>query len=194
MMRSLHGLQILIVEDEYLVAADIARYLSGLGAKILGPAPNVDKAFQHTDDADAAVLDVYIQGDAVFPVADRLVERGIPIVFFSGYARDVIPQRLSHICSLAKPASQNMIIDALFPGEGPREEQDDADDVVSLLPKLRLAARLLLSDEHAADRLVERALRQALIEVNDRRDDCPTEEWLNGLLERAAKSSADLLH
>lgn len=193
-MRSLNGLRILVVEDEHLVAEDIARYLSGLGAKILGPAPSIDKAFQHTDDADAAVLDVYIQGDAVFPIADRLVQRGIPIVFFSGYEQSVIPHRLRHVSRLAKPVSWDTLVEALFPEESRRAEQDDADDVVSLLPKLRLAARLLLSDEHAADRLVERTLRQALLEVNERPDDCSTEDWLNGLLEKAAQSSADLLH
>jgi hypothetical protein len=62
------------------------------------------------------------------------------------------------------------------------------------LPKLRLAARLLLSDEGAADRLVEKVLEQAIRSMNDGAEANSTEEWLNGLLRRAARLGPGLLN
>jgi CheY-like chemotaxis protein len=193
-MQTLSGMRILIVEDEFFIAKDIARYFVKLGATILGPAPNLEKAFQYAESADAAILDIDLQGVAVFPVADRLLERAVPFVFFSGCENKMVPSRLRHISNLAKPTSRHRILAALFPDATSQPAEVDPDDVVSLLPKLRLAARLLLSDERAADRLVERTLRDAIQTVGDRPDDWTVEDWLNGLLREAAKDAADLLH
>ncbi|MER9439770.1 hypothetical protein [Mesorhizobium sp. M0618] len=77
-MRDVRGLHILIVEDEWFVAADLARFFRSMGAIILGPAPSVKQAWEHTYAAEAAILDVNLNGQRVFPIADELVRRGIP--------------------------------------------------------------------------------------------------------------------
>jgi DNA-binding LytR/AlgR family response regulator len=186
--------KILIVEDEFLVADDIARYFAGLGARILGPVGTVAEAQVLAEEADAAVLDIDLNGASVFPVADRLSERGVPFVFFSAYDRNVIPSRLDHIASLVKPTDRRKIIAALFPDKNSNESLDDPLDVLALLPKLRLAARLMLPDAGAADRLVEMTLELAISESDDRPAGMSTERWLNSILKRVASSSAGLLH
>ncbi|TPM29989.1 response regulator [Mesorhizobium sp. B2-3-4] len=193
-MQRLAEAKILIVEDEFLVADDIARYFAGLGARILGPVGTVAEAQVLAEEADAAVLDIDLNGASVFPVADRLSERGVPFVFFSAYDRNVIPSRLDHIASLVKPTDRRKIIAALFPDTNSNESVDDPLDVLALLPKLRLAARLMLPDAGAADRLVEMTLELAISESDDRPAGMSTERWLNSILKRVASSSAGLLH
>lgn len=186
--------KILIVEDEFLVADDIARYFAGLGASILGPVSTVAEARSLVERADAAVLDIDLHGASVFPIADRLSERGIPFVFFSAYDRNVIPSRLDHVANLMKPADRRKIIAALFPDKDPQRRLEDPLDVITLLPKLRLAARLMLPDARAADRLIEMTLELAIRDVADRPVGISTEQWLNSILKRVASNSAGLLH
>src|SRR3712207_8803154 len=70
----LTGRRILVVEDEYFIADDIARALTGLGAEIVGPAPDVESAAALLSQrpVDWAVLDINLQGEMVYPVAEAL--------------------------------------------------------------------------------------------------------------------------
>ncbi|MER8482112.1 response regulator [Mesorhizobium sp. M1322] len=198
-MRDLRGVHILIVEDDWVLAGDLARYFGNMGAVVLGPAATVEHASMHTEVAEAAILDVNLNGRRVFPIADELMRRGVPFVFFSGDEDIVIPERLRHASSLRKSSDSDAIFDALFPPErlglagGPRVNLSD--NVFSLLPKLRLAARLLLGDVGASDRLVERTLERAIGEIDRRRAGVSTEDWLNGIMRNIAKSGGpSLLH
>jgi DNA-binding response OmpR family regulator len=73
--------QILVVEDEYLIAADLMITLEEAGFAVVGPAGSIEDALQllERDDIepDAAVLDINLRGKRVFPVADALSTRGI---------------------------------------------------------------------------------------------------------------------
>lgn len=84
---SLEGLNVLAVEDESLVAMFLEDLLIDFGCRVVGPAARVQDALQLLDDNEvhAAVLDVNVAGEEVFPVADRLALRGIPFVFATGY-------------------------------------------------------------------------------------------------------------
>ena len=79
--------RILIVEDEMLVAMLIEDVLGDLGHDVVGPAMRLDTALAAADgeDFDFAILDINLAGKQSFPVADRLVARGIPFMFASGY-------------------------------------------------------------------------------------------------------------
>ncbi|PAQ00480.1 MAG: response regulator [Mesorhizobium sp.] len=198
-VRDLQGLHILIVEDDWLLAGDLARYFGNMGAVVLGPAATVEQASTHTDTAEAAILDVNLNGRRVFPIADELMRRGVPFVFFSGDEDIVIPERLRHASNLRKSSDSYAIFDALFPPErsalAGRPPVNLSDNVFSLLPKLRLAARLLLGDVGASDRLVERTLESAIGEIDRRRVGVSTEDWLNGIMRSVARSSGtSLLH
>jgi two-component SAPR family response regulator len=83
----LKGLRVVVVEDETLVAILLEDMLTELGCEVVGTAHRVSKALDlvQRSTLDAAVLDVNIAGDEVYPVAQALAERNIPFVFATGY-------------------------------------------------------------------------------------------------------------
>ncbi|MGA7323073.1 MAG: response regulator [Rhodomicrobium sp.] len=83
----LQGLRVLIVEDETLVAMLLEEYLSELGCEVAASVRRVGKGLESLEHRkiDAAVLDVNVAGESVYPVAEALERRGIPFVFASGY-------------------------------------------------------------------------------------------------------------
>jgi CheY-like chemotaxis protein len=181
MMQSVSGSRVLIVEDEYLIASDLASYFENMGAIVVGPVPTVAAAKIRIDEADAAVLDINLGSDRVFRLADELKKRGIPFVFYTGHNDIAIPPRFRGIPRLLKPANRSLVFHALFPQI--TAEDIDNDDVASVLPKLRLAARLMMGDAEAADRLVASTLERAIHEVKAGNPHGRTEAWLGSMLE-----------
>ena len=97
---------------------------------------------------------------------------------------------------LRKSSTGPDVADALFPNEGsPTPPTPVVGEVVSLLPKLRLTARLLLGDVHAADLLVGRTLEQAIVSIDDMPAYAATADWLNDIMRKIARSQGTaLLH
>src|SRR3954470_19867533 len=93
----LTGKRVLIVEDEYLLAEDLRRYLAGQGIAVIGPMPSVAQALSAID-ADGelhfALLDIKLRDNQlVYPVAERLISRKIPFAFATGFDRSALPDR-----------------------------------------------------------------------------------------------------
>ena len=109
---ALGGMRVLVVEDEGLIAMDLAATLRRAGCTVVGPARRVAHALRHVaDDApDVAILDVNLAGEPVFPVADALAERGVPFTFLSGYGRNMLPERLRDRPLLGKPYSAGPLL------------------------------------------------------------------------------------
>lgn len=107
-MTQLHGLRVLVVEDEMLIAAEMEATLEDLGCRVVGPFGRVSQALDALDGAqvDAAVLDVNVRGEMIFPVAARLKAQGVPMVFCTGYA-DLpdFPEPLREQARLSKPCT-----------------------------------------------------------------------------------------
>ena len=101
---------LLIVEDEYLVASDLAFWFEDLGAKVIGPAESVARALdlvaENGASIDAAILDINLHGVFVFSVADALAERGVPFIFATGYDGSIIPNAYAKIPRFEKPISK----------------------------------------------------------------------------------------
>lgn len=116
------GRRILIVEDEYLLADEARRQLLKLGAIVVGPTARVDQALEliQDEEVDAAILDVHLDGEMVFPVAERLEELQIPYIFATGYDPSVIPERFAGFVLCKKPIEIERIARALF-GPRPRD-------------------------------------------------------------------------
>ena len=85
----LSGRRILVVEDEYLIAIEMERWLQEAGAEVAGPVSDTERALAliETEALDAAVLDVHLNGEPAYVVADRLTERGVPYLFATGEFR-----------------------------------------------------------------------------------------------------------
>ncbi len=106
--QSLAGRLILLVEDEYVVAIDLAQSLEQLGAVIVGPAGSVEDALaliMAGPPIDAALLDVNLGSERVYPVADVLQARGVPYVFTTSYGNWIIPTPHSSAPWCEKPVN-----------------------------------------------------------------------------------------
>ncbi len=114
--RALTGLRIFAVEDESLVAIQLEDILEDLGCVVAGFAMRVDRALEMLDATpaiDAAILDMNIAGVKVYPVAERLRERRIPIVFATGYGLNGIEAEWHVYPILQKPYTVDQIGRAL---------------------------------------------------------------------------------
>jgi DNA-binding response OmpR family regulator len=113
MAGSLNGLAVLIVEDEFYLADDLASALSEAGAHVLGPYGRVEDARRQIEDGEAidlAILDIDLVGERVFPVAELLRGKGTPFLFATGYDADVLPAGLSGAPCMEKPVTAASVI------------------------------------------------------------------------------------
>lgn len=101
----LSGQRVLIVEDEYFLAQDLAEYLNHLGVEVIGPVGTVTDALEllHYADIQGAVLDINLRGERVYPVADVLEQKQVPFVFASGYGEELEPNAYTDIPRCIKP-------------------------------------------------------------------------------------------
>lgn len=114
----------LVVEDEALIALDLAAMLRRAGYAVVGPARRVAPALRHVacdPPPDAALLDVNLAGEMVFPVADALAGRGVPFALLTGYARDALPERFWDRPLLGKPCTTAPLLAMLERLVGRRE-------------------------------------------------------------------------
>jgi DNA-binding response OmpR family regulator len=113
MTASLEGVRVLLVEDEYLVASLIEEILEIAGCIVTGPIPRLAQAVDAADreTCDAAVLDVNLAGERIYPVADILSRRNIPFVFVTGYG--VLPGEYANRPRLCKPFKMADLLDTL---------------------------------------------------------------------------------
>lgn len=122
---SLKGKRVLVVEDEFLIAHDLRRALVALDADVVGPVSNLaaGMALVDAERVDAAVLDVNLCGTMSFPLADRLTEAGVPIMFVTGYDDWALPDHYALTPRIAKPFAYadvvGMVQEISSPGAGP---------------------------------------------------------------------------
>jgi DNA-binding NtrC family response regulator len=111
----LHGLRVLVVEDEYYMADDLVRALETAGAKAVGPFGTVRQAQDaiDRDGIEAAVLDLNLHGIRSDELAKRLNEAKVPTLIVSGYSQEALPPELRHLKRLEKPIDSRMIVSAL---------------------------------------------------------------------------------
>ena len=107
--------RILVVEDEAMIAILVEDMVLDFGSEVVGPAAKMDDALRLATraDLDAAILDVNVCGAVVFPVADVLRGRGVPIIFATGYGAGGLPTRFQDYPALTKPFSYEALAEAL---------------------------------------------------------------------------------
>lgn len=115
--RTLEGLRVLIVEDETLIAMMLEDLLGEIGCRIAGAAATVGQALDQLvalgGQVDAAVLDVNLGGEKVYPVADALATRGVPFMFATGYGTSGVSERYPERTVIAKPYRLSTLSQAL---------------------------------------------------------------------------------
>ena len=114
--RTLGGKSILLVEDEFLIAETMGEALRMENALVLGPFADVEHALGALDGGatvDAAVLDVNLKGERVYPLIDHVAARHVPIVLTTGYDSDAIPQPYASLPCLQKPILLRQLLESL---------------------------------------------------------------------------------
>jgi CheY-like chemotaxis protein len=99
------GRRIFVVEDEFLIRMLLEDMLTDLGYDLVGMAGRVDEAAEmaQTKDFDLAILDVNLDGQDVYPVADLIGKRGLPFMFVTGYGGRGLPDNYRNRPTLQKP-------------------------------------------------------------------------------------------
>jgi CheY-like chemotaxis protein len=97
--------RILVVEDEFLIALDIAGALEQGGHLVIGPLASVRDALAalEREKVDGALLDANLGGEPVGSVADALLARRVPFAFVSGYGREQLPPQHQRAPLIGKP-------------------------------------------------------------------------------------------
>lgn len=97
--------RILIVEDEYLIRMLLEDMLSDIGYEVAAAAGSVKEGIELAQKAsfDLAILDVNLDGQEVFPVAEILAQRNLPFVFVTGYGGRGLPDVYRDRPALQKP-------------------------------------------------------------------------------------------
>jgi len=107
--------RILVVEDEFLIALDIAAVLEQAGLAVVGPAGTVGDALHALEQGDVhgALLDAHLAGEPVGRVADALKARNIPFAFVSGYGREQLPAAHRNAALVKKPFTDRDLLAAI---------------------------------------------------------------------------------
>lgn len=109
---TLRGYRILVVEDDYLLADELQSELEDAAAVVLGPIGRLEDALDLIGSAqhiDAAILDLNLGGETTYSAADRLIERGVPFVFTTGYDGSAIPSRFVGVARCLKPVDMRQL-------------------------------------------------------------------------------------
>jgi DNA-binding response OmpR family regulator len=113
-MTNVQARRILVVEDEALIASMIVDWLEEMGCEAVGPAFQLSDGFKlaEKEPLDAAVLDVNVRSERIDPLAEYLRNRGVPVVFASGYG-ETIGQVRGGATALEKPFTYDQLARAL---------------------------------------------------------------------------------
>jgi CheY-like chemotaxis protein len=117
-LAALAGKRILVVEDEILVYMLIESVLEEHECEALPPAPRVPAALAmvaaDSFAADAAILDLNLAGEPVYPVAERLTEKGVPFLFLTGYGEGALDERFKGRPIVQKPFRDGALLETLI--------------------------------------------------------------------------------
>jgi CheY-like chemotaxis protein len=106
---------ILIVEDEPLIAMMLEDFLDSLGHQVAGTCDTVAAALDRVEEGgfDIAIIDVNLNGERVWPVADKLAENGVPYILATGGHIEPPPEAHARVPVLSKPFTLDAIEPAL---------------------------------------------------------------------------------
>jgi DNA-binding response OmpR family regulator len=111
----LAGRRVLLVEDEALIALDMDEALRAAGVTVIGPISSLaaGNAIAGEVAVDAALLDINLAREPVWPMAEVLARRGVPILFLTGYGSLELPASLAACARLEKPVSHDILLSRL---------------------------------------------------------------------------------
>jgi CheY-like chemotaxis protein len=114
-VTDLRSRRVLIVEDEFMVMMLMQDFLGDIGCEVVDVASRLEEAHDkaRTLAFDVAVLDVNLNGQQTFALAQAILALGRPVVFSTGYGAGTLPPDLRHVPILQKPFHQEDLERAL---------------------------------------------------------------------------------
>lgn len=113
--KMLQGIRVLVVEDEYFIADDLARALRAAGAVPIGPVASVEDAQEMLDKQrpDAAILDLNLRGVIASGLVERVAREKLPTIVVSGYGERGLPELDVTLPRLEKPVDCKLVVKTL---------------------------------------------------------------------------------
>jgi CheY-like chemotaxis protein len=115
-MGSALSANILVVEDEALIAMDLQMLLEDAGYRVIGPANSTAAALELLDgeeQPDVALLDVNLGRSDVFGVANALADRNTQFIFLTGHTAQKLPPVYRHRPMVTKPYMPHVLLQAV---------------------------------------------------------------------------------
>jgi DNA-binding NarL/FixJ family response regulator len=109
--------RILVVDDQYMLAADMKRELEEMDVLVIGPVSTVPLALRLlavTPVLDGAILAIDLQREPSFRVADVLQARGIPFVFTTRHKVAILPAAYRSVRRFQKPVDVREVVQAIL--------------------------------------------------------------------------------
>lgn len=168
-------LRILVVEDDFLIAEQLAFEIRQLGDEIVGPFGTIAGAADSLARADAAILDVRLRGGTSFALADRLAAARVPFLFLTGYDTPYVPDRFGGRRLYNKSSPTRILLAELRIQSIRATNEPTLEDVVV---EMMARARSIMPDEKAAERLVEAVLISTIARVEAGERMADIQAWL----------------
>ena len=112
---AIQGKHVLVIEDEALIAMDIAETLAESGCIVGGPAVTLEQARRLVAEGnyDAVLLDANLDGNPVDEIAAALTRKNVPFAFLTGYEREALPEAFREAPLINKPFTRQDAIDII---------------------------------------------------------------------------------
>jgi PAS domain S-box-containing protein len=133
------GNAVLLVEDESVVAMMMAEALIELGFRVIGPYSTVAEVMAAKVEmhVDAAILDINLGDELVYPLADVLNANCVPLVFVTGYGIESIDPRYVHVPLLQKPIDRKALQDLFVVSSNPMKGASPQDTLLRATTEVR---------------------------------------------------------
>jgi CheY-like chemotaxis protein len=103
--KTVRHASIFLLEDDALIRMMLVGMLEELGHRVIAEAGSLRDAetLAQTTEFDLALLDINIAGDNVAPVAAIVAQRGLPLLFVTGYVASGMPEGFEDRPMIQKP-------------------------------------------------------------------------------------------
>lgn len=105
-------LRVLVVEDEFIIADEIASIVEAAGHSVIGPIASVSEATAAVagDRPDFAIIDASLRGQSSAPLASQLREMNVPFCVCTGYRVEDLRPTFGDARVVAKPVRASSIV------------------------------------------------------------------------------------
>jgi len=106
----------MVVEDEFIIADEIAAIVQDSGNEVVGPFGSIEEAeaaISAEDKPDLAILDANLRGKSSIAVADKLRHLGVPLCLCTGYRSDDLRAAFGDVAILQKPVNPHALLDVI---------------------------------------------------------------------------------